>query len=124
MKKLFVLVLVGLIPTALFAEGTLDTDTVLLQTKSVLDQYANRIKSLEAEMRKFRWENGDLKVGDPVYAPGHYLHGDSSSYLIDPRGKILQIKRDDVLVELNPWYMIPRNRWFKMGELELWEDGE
>jgi len=69
MKKIFVLVLAGLIPLSLFAEGTLDTDTVLIQTKSVLDQYAKRIKSLEAENKMLREEmtKAGIKIPLSVY---------------------------------------------------------
>jgi len=95
-----------------------------LETNNKRIRLQKEIKSLEAEMRKVRWEQGDLNVGDPVCAEGEFTHGDSHTHLINPAGKIIQIRGDDVLVELEPWYVIPRNRWFKVGELELWEGEE
>lgn len=51
----------------MFATGaTTDTDTVLNQTKSVLDQYANRIKTLEAENKLLREEMAKAGIKIPL----------------------------------------------------------
>jgi hypothetical protein len=67
MKKLLLLVLVTSIPFWVFAtDTTTDTDTVLNQTKSVLDQYAKRIKSLEVENQFLREEMAKAGIKIPL----------------------------------------------------------
>ncbi len=94
-----------------------------LHAKSECVRLQTEIKSLEDELRKFRWAKGDLEIGDPVFAEGFFEHGEegSKSWLHDPKGKILEIKGDAVLVELGTWYIIPRTRWFKRSELKSGE---
>jgi hypothetical protein len=48
------------------SDATIDTDTVLNQTKSVLDQYAKRIKSLEVENQFLREEMAKAGIKIPL----------------------------------------------------------
>jgi len=67
MKKLLLLALLAGIPLGVFAtDTTTDTDTVLNQTKSVLDQYAARIKSLEIENQFLREEMAKAGIKIPL----------------------------------------------------------
>ena len=59
-----------------------------------------------------------MKVGDNVSAEGDFLHGNMKSHLINPSGTILKIEKEFALVELGPWYVIPRTRWFYLKELK------
>jgi len=67
MKKLLLLSLFASIPFSVFATDTItDTDTILNQTKSVLDQYATKIKTLEAENKLLREEMAKAGIKIPL----------------------------------------------------------
>lgn len=63
MKKIFLTLIALCLPFSLWAETgtTVDADSMVTQMKSILDQYASRIKTLERENAVLR--NEVMKAG-------------------------------------------------------------
>jgi hypothetical protein len=70
MKKLLLLVLIGLTPMMAYSEGltATETDSMVNQMKTILDQYAARIKFLEVENNILREEVRKAGIKIPLSA--------------------------------------------------------
>ncbi len=70
MKKLLLLVLIGLTPVLAYSEGltATETDSMVNQMKTILDQYAARIKFLEVENNVLREEIRKAGIKIPLSA--------------------------------------------------------
>lgn len=70
MKKLLIIAIIGLMPMITHAEGLTasDTDSMVTQLKSIIDQYATRIKYLEVENAILREEVRKAGIQIPLSA--------------------------------------------------------
>lgn len=70
MKKIIILIVLMLLPLGVFADTSSDTDVIITQMKSILDQYGARVKALEAENTILRNEimKAGIKIPLTIYS--------------------------------------------------------